>query len=819
MAQISYSNKQQPRFILDKHWLVISAGLLIQIAVIALAFVSLQSSGQPDMTFTSVAGKPGFGRITSVAIFTDAWVNGIQPGMLIHIIGTDLSGTNPPAPIVNSQPASHSIFVQVIDQSTIVHLNTAPQSINVGNLLSAFLLVIIFSLTGITIYLRASDRPIAHIAYVLFYFTSLIFFLVNINNTLWTRLLLYILGLVTWGMATTFICLLPRPHPGDKKDARTRIQVSQVLSYMPLIIGVILTVVSIPVILLLPWARTAISLLTNAYTIGCMGIIIIIMFWGLRRLNPNEKQIIRLIVIGIVLLLFVMRFNRNVVVYSSFVLNSFTYISTIYIIPLMLLPIVCGYALIRHQFLGTTSLISRQVMRVLLWIFLSSLFIVSTVTILRTIESSMPGLGETRYFLYAIFIGLSLWLFPLIWNKIRNIGDQVFYHDFYEYNRSLRDLSSELTRLQHLDQICALILPRLVSLLHSTGAALVVHTQGHNAGNISENDLVTHPWRIYLNTPFIPLDRLTGIANLALTHLRQRSAEPLLLDNVLLLPLYDGDYLSGFLCIGSKLNFEPYSRQDKSFLATLAAQVSVLEVNSRYLEQAEADAQKLTALNRRVISAQEDERRHLALELHDEVLQQAMLLVRQLADAGTMTEVAETMPLARSLVTGLRQTCLELRPPLLDELGLEEALHWLSKQTEQRAGRGEQSNRGVFTVNVSCVGTTYVRLPVAVELAFYRVVQEALSNVLKHARASQVIIRLRYNARTGMSLLICDNGRGFTKGQTASEQLGLVGMHERMGAVNGQLQLRTNQGRGVIIRALYRPIIIPEEVKETVEVM
>ena len=814
MIQKSHSNR--PRFFLDRHWLIIITGLLIQIAVIVLACVSLQRPGQPDITFVPLAGKPDFGRITSVAIFTDAWINGVQPGMFIHIIGPD-PAIHPFAPMEKFQSVSHTIFIKVIAQGTIIHLNAAPQSIDLSNLFPALLLVIIFSLTGITIYLRASERPIARIAYVLFYFTSLIFFLININNTLWTHLLLYTLGLVTWGMAATFIGLLPRPRPRPncKKDARRRIQVSQASSYIPLLIGVMLTLVSVPVILLLPWARTAISLLTNAYTICCMIFIVGIMFWGVRRLNSNEKQIVRLIVIGIVLLLITLRFNHNVIVYSSFVINSFTYISTIYTIPLTLLPIVCAYALIRHQFLGTTSLVSRQVMRVLLWIFLASLFIILALFIFNTIESNVPDLGEKRYFFYALLMGLSLWLFPLIWNKIRNLGDQVFYHDFYEYNRSLGELSSELTRLQHLDQICTFILPRLATLLHSTGTALIVRTLGHSNGEVS----ASHPWRIYLNSPFIPLDRLTGIGNLALTHLRQRATEPLLLDGVLLLPLYDGDYLSGFLCLGSKLNFEPYSRQDKSFLVTLAAQLSVLEANSRYLEQAEADALKLTALNRRVISAQEDERRHLALELHDDVLQQAMLLVRQLADASTITDVAETMPLARSLVTGLRQTCLELRPPLLDELGLDEALGWLANQTEQRAGREESGNRGTLTVNVSCLGTVNIRLPADVELAFYRVVQEALSNILKHAQATRVTIRLRYNVRTGMSLLIGDNGHGFTKGKTTSEQLGLVGMHERMGAVNGQLQLRTNPGHGVTIRALYKPAARSEEMKEIVEII
>jgi signal transduction histidine kinase len=155
----------------------------------------------------------------------------------------------------------------------------------------------------------------------------------------------------------------------------------------------------------------------------------------------------------------------------------------------------------------------------------------------------------------------------------------------------------------------------------------------------------------------------------------------------------------------------------------------------------------------------------------------------------------------------------------LDELGLEEALFWLAKQTGQRANRGEPGRREALTVTVSCVETTNIRLSADVELAFYRVVQEALSNILKHARASRVTIRLRYNSRAGMALLICDNGHGFTKGQATSEQLGLVGMHERMGAVQGHLQLRTSLGRGVAIRALYQSTTISNQVKELSEVM
>jgi signal transduction histidine kinase len=291
------------------------------------------------------------------------------------------------------------------------------------------------------------------------------------------------------------------------------------------------------------------------------------------------------------------------------------------------------------------------------------------------------------------------------------------------------------------------------------------------------------------------------IANLALIHLARPSHDALLLDDVLLLALYDGDRLSGFLCLGPKSNREPYSRQDKSFLATLAAQLAVLEVNSRYLEQAQADAQKLAALNHRVVSAQENERRRLALELHDEALQEAMLVVRQLSDASTMTEVAEVMPRARSVVTSLRHTCLELRPPLLDELGLEEALYWLARQNEQLSG-------GEIQIKVTCTETWQKRPAADVELALYRIGQEALSNVIKYAGASRVIMRLRRTPCGEISLLISDNGRGFKQGQPMAESLGLVGMHERMVAIGGQLQIRTGRGRGVTIRAIYRPTAV-----------
>jgi signal transduction histidine kinase len=393
------------------------------------------------------------------------------------------------------------------------------------------------------------------------------------------------------------------------------------------------------------------------------------------------------------------------------------------------------------------------------------------------------------------------------------VGDQVFYGDFYEYNRSLRDMSAALTRLQGFEQISTFMLPRLALLLNATEVGLLVRVSAPMSGwpNSGGTRETAPGWRIYhhfeteskyatrVERNPLPEDRLIHVANLALTHLDQDSAEPLLLDGILLLPLYAGSRCSGFLCLGPKFNLEPYNKQDASFLSTLASQLSVLEVNSRYLEQARTDAQQLAALNHRVMSAQEEERRHLALELHDDALQQAMLVVRQLSDASTMADVADVMPLARSVVASLRRTCLELRPPLLDELGLEEAFRWLGRQNEERSGQRLQ-------VQVTCQGDWSARPPADVELAFYRVGQEALSNLFKYAGASHAVLRLQRKTDGRISLLIADNGRGLQQRPRRAENLGLVGMHERMVAIDGTLQIRTSPGRGVVIRATCQPV-------------
>jgi signal transduction histidine kinase len=95
-----------------------------------------------------------------------------------------------------------------------------------------------------------------------------------------------------------------------------------------------------------------------------------------------------------------------------------------------------------------------------------------------------------------------------------------------------------------------------------------------------------------------------------------------------------------------------------------------------------------------------------------------------------------------------------------------------------------------------------------VELTLYRVGQEALTNVVKHAEASLIRVHLRSNEQGAIALLIVDNGRGLQRSRPLTGSLGLTGMAERMQAVGGKWALRSSPGRGVAVRALYHPPVV-----------
>lgn len=221
------------------------------------------------------------------------------------------------------------------------------------------------------------------------------------------------------------------------------------------------------------------------------------------------------------------------------------------------------------------------------------------------------------------------------------------------------------------------------------------------------------------------------------------------------------------------------------------------------LKRAEASgreyAERLKFLSRRLMEVQEAERRKIALELHDEI-GQVLTGLKLSLDIGSRLpahEVGASLDQARALVNDLmarvRKLSLDLRPAMLDDLGLLPTLLWhIEHYTAQTQVR----------VNFKHSGLEKRRFPPEVETAAYRLVQEALTNVARHANAPEATVRLSTHRQT-LLIEVEDFGSGFDVESvlTASETSGLAGMRERVVLLDGQLTVESWPGSGTRLTA------------------
>jgi signal transduction histidine kinase len=198
---------------------------------------------------------------------------------------------------------------------------------------------------------------------------------------------------------------------------------------------------------------------------------------------------------------------------------------------------------------------------------------------------------------------------------------------------------------------------------------------------------------------------------------------------------------------------------------------------------------------RRVVGAQELERQRLARELHDETgqaLTSILLRLKTLEDASDPAAVAAAVSQVRELVVAtlqdVRRLAVELRPKVLDDFGLVSALERLVDTFREQSG---------IEVDLeSRLGNE--RLPFDIETTLYRITQEALTNVVKHAQAKRVSVVL--TRRDGsVAAVIEDDGRGFGPGDLEENGLGLLGMRERVALVDGRLTVESSAGSGTTL--------------------
>ncbi|MDB5340711.1 MAG: hypothetical protein JWN70_6330 [Planctomycetaceae bacterium] len=228
-------------------------------------------------------------------------------------------------------------------------------------------------------------------------------------------------------------------------------------------------------------------------------------------------------------------------------------------------------------------------------------------------------------------------------------------------------------------------------------------------------------------------------------------------------------------------------------------------------------SESVQALSRRLLEVQEAERRHLARELHDEFGQILATITlhlhaaRGLAGPAAHPRLDECAALLQQAGEQVRSLALELRPTMLDTLGLEATLHWLAEQHQQRTG-----------CDVQVVGHLSEAVPSPeIAIACFRVAQEALTNVVRHATARHVWIELN-QTESVLELVVRDDGIGFdlipTQEQAAKRgRLGLLGMAERIQLLGGSLLVKSEPGHGTQISTSFPLSRISEQPEKTEE--
>jgi len=240
-----------------------------------------------------------------------------------------------------------------------------------------------------------------------------------------------------------------------------------------------------------------------------------------------------------------------------------------------------------------------------------------------------------------------------------------------------------------------------------------------------------------------------------------------------------------------------FTGHDINFLQSMANVLAAAIERARVAGQLGEKREQLQSLSRKLIAAQEAERRSIARELHDDFGQMLTTLRLHLQRTGPAAQSsAEGIALIDEAIGRLRDLALDLRPAMLDDLGLAAALRWYVGRETARAGLGAD-------VDVSFEE----RLSVAVETTCFRLVQEALNNVVRHAAARRVQVSLR--SRDGLvELLLHDDGRGFDvaaarREATSGASQGLLTMQERASLAGGTLTIDSGAGQGTTVRALF----------------
>lgn len=368
-----------------------------------------------------------------------------------------------------------------------------------------------------------------------------------------------------------------------------------------------------------------------------------------------------------------------------------------------------------------------------------------------------------------------------------------------QVERSVCQVAEEVTSELELDRVLPKVMQIAVSLAGADGGIIALLDE--------ERRVITYP---YLHSLPPELADVTVSKGEGLSGEVMTTGRPTVIDNyqtyprhvpafvragltsVAVVPIVSGDRTFGALSILSKNEAKGFSERDLALLTAIGRQAGIAIENAYLYENMRFYARKIT-------QAQENERKRIARELHDDTIQSLIALSRRIEALGasreslpesTVQRIRELQGTTGDVIKRVRQFSQDLRPSVLDDLGLLPSLKELTAELNRSDGlRAEFWFHGEER-----------RLSSEVELTLFRIAQEALNNVRKHAKATRVVTVVDLGDST-IEMSIQDNGIGFNPPTLAdhparASKLGLIGMHERARLLGGTLAIDSAPGQG-----------------------
>ncbi|MFC1946639.1 histidine kinase [Chloroflexota bacterium] len=471
------------------------------------------------------------------------------------------------------------------------------------------------------------------------------------------------------------------------------------------------------------------------------------------------------------------------------------------------------YAIFKYQLLDIKVVLHRGLAYSGLTVFLSTIYLLSIYAIQLFFQDTLG------YKSLALVVATAL-IIALLFSPLRDIFqkwiDKVFYHDTCDYRQTLLDFSNKVNNVLDLDELQQTILQPIVESMHVKRAALLFPEVGTGDFNVrsvnqSNNEETFSKLRFLNDNPVITwlsdkgdvlrrnlidiMPQFKGMWEVEKTTLDALGVE-------LLCPIKSHGKLVGVLALGEKQSGTSYSDEEADLLKTMSNEAAAAIENARMFDNLKIQQLQVEQLLGQVVLAQEEERNRISIELHDSVAQWLVAVSYGIQTfrhglPGKEVEKAHDElndmegTITKSLKE-LRRVVVGLRPPALDELGLTEAI------------RRSLDDLGVDGIagDYNQAGKPF-KLPSSIEIAVYRVVQESLINIRKHAGATKVALSVEFNPDE-LSLEINDNGQGFNLVQTLDSaisvgHLGLLGMKQRAEMLGGDMNIKTGEGNGTTV--------------------